>query len=28
MASLIEYVTAYGISHGVRFNDRYGFWGK
>ncbi|HEH9656571.1 TPA: recombination protein NinB, partial [Pasteurella multocida] len=27
MASLIEYVTAYGISHGVRFNDRYGFLG-
>ncbi|HHE3654167.1 TPA: recombination protein NinB [Pasteurella multocida] len=28
MASLIEYVTAYGVSHGVKFNDRYGFWGR
>ncbi|TNG94854.1 recombination protein NinB [Pasteurellaceae bacterium USgator11] len=27
MASLIEYVTAYGVGNGVHFNDRYGFWG-
>ncbi|MCK3657245.1 NinB protein [Pasteurellaceae bacterium Pebbles2] len=27
MASLIEYVTAYGVSNGVRFNDRFGFYG-
>ncbi|MDP0299207.1 recombination protein NinB [Glaesserella parasuis] len=26
-ASLIEYVTAYGVSHGVHFNDRWNFWG-
>ena len=28
MASLIEYITAYGVKNGVHFNDRYGFWGK
>ncbi|NBI43865.1 recombination protein NinB [[Haemophilus] felis] len=28
MASLIEYVTAWGVENGVRFNDRYGFWGR
>lgn len=28
MASLIEYITAYGISHGVKFNDRWGFYGR
>ncbi|MDG6315181.1 recombination protein NinB, partial [Glaesserella parasuis] len=27
MASLIEYTTAYGVSHGVHFNDRWNFWG-
>ncbi|MFK5239422.1 recombination protein NinB [Glaesserella parasuis] len=27
MASLIEYVTAYGVSNGVHFNDRWNFWG-
>lgn len=27
MASLIEYVTAWGVSHGVHFNDRWNFWG-
>ena len=25
MASLIEYVTAYGVANGVKFNDRWGF---
>ena len=28
MASLIEYITAYGVKNGVHFNDRYGFWEK
>ena len=28
MASLIEYVTAYGVAHGVKFNDRWGFFGQ
>ena len=28
MASLIEYVSAYGTEHGVHFNDRWGFWGR
>ena len=28
MASLIEYVTAYGVANGVRFNDRWGFYGR
>lgn len=28
MTSLIEYVTAWGVENGVRFNDRYGFWGR
>lgn len=27
MTSLIEYTTAWGVSNGVRFNDRFGFWG-
>lgn len=27
MASLIEYVTAWGVNNGVHFNDRFGFWG-
>lgn len=27
MASLIEYTTAWGVSHGVHFNDRWNFWG-
>ncbi|MDP0076347.1 recombination protein NinB [Glaesserella parasuis] len=27
MASLIEYVTAWGVSNGVHFNDRWNFWG-
>ncbi len=27
MASLIEYTTAYGVSHGVHFNDRWNFGG-
>ncbi|MWQ44004.1 recombination protein NinB [Glaesserella parasuis] len=26
-ASLIEYTTAWGVSHGVHFNDRWNFWG-
>lgn len=28
MASLIEYVTVWGIENGVKFNDRFGFWGQ
>ena len=28
MASLIEYVTAYGVANGVKFNDRWGFCGR
>ena len=28
MASLIEYVTAYGVANGVKFNDRRGFYGR
>ncbi|WP_233117434.1 recombination protein NinB [Aggregatibacter actinomycetemcomitans] len=28
MASLIEYVTAYGVANGVKFNDRWGFYGR
>ena len=27
MASLIEYTTAWGVANGVRFNDRYSYWG-
>ncbi|MCT8565518.1 recombination protein NinB [Glaesserella parasuis] len=27
MASLIEYVTAWGVSNGVHFNDRWNFFG-
>ena len=27
MASLIEYVTAWGVQNGVKFNDRWGFYG-
>ncbi|MFK5247543.1 recombination protein NinB [Glaesserella parasuis] len=26
-ASLIEYTTAWGVSNGVHFNDRWNFWG-
>ena len=28
MASLIEYVTAWGVQNGVKFNDRWGFYGR
>ncbi|MDH2997204.1 recombination protein NinB [Pasteurellaceae bacterium LFhippo2] len=28
MASLIEYVTAWGVERGVNFNDRWGWWGS
>ncbi|WP_233115607.1 recombination protein NinB [Aggregatibacter actinomycetemcomitans] len=28
MASLIEYVTAWGVANGVKFNDRWGFYGR
>ena len=28
MASLIEYTTAYGVANGVKFNDRWGFFGR
>lgn len=28
MASLIEYITAWGAENGVWFNDYYGFWGR
>ena len=28
LASLIEYVTAYGVANGVKFNDRWGFYGR
>ncbi|MDC2824583.1 recombination protein NinB [Rodentibacter pneumotropicus] len=28
LASLIEYVTAWGVQNGVHFNDRWGFWGR
>ena len=28
MASLIEYVTAYGVANGVKFNDKWGFFGR
>ncbi len=28
MNSLIEYTTAWGVSNGVHFNDRYDFWGR
>ena len=28
MASLIEYVTAWGVQNGVKFNDRWGFYGQ
>lgn len=28
LASLIEYLTAWGVENGVHFNDRYGFWGR
>lgn len=28
LASLIEYITAWGVSNGVHFNDRYGFYGR
>ncbi|MFK5247595.1 recombination protein NinB [Glaesserella parasuis] len=27
MASLIEYTTAWGVSRGVHFNDKWNFWG-
>lgn len=27
LASLIEYITYWGVENGVHFNDRYGFWG-
>ena len=28
MASLIEYVTAWGVQNGVKFNDKWGFYGR
>lgn len=28
MTSLIEYTTAWGVSNGVHFNDKWGFWGR
>ncbi|WP_233141665.1 recombination protein NinB [Aggregatibacter actinomycetemcomitans] len=28
MASLIEYVTAWGVANGVKFKDRWGFYGR
>ena len=28
MASLIEYVTSWGVQNGVKFNDRWGFYGR
>ncbi|OOF48718.1 recombinase [Rodentibacter genomosp. 1] len=28
LASLIEYITAWGVQNGVKFNDRWGFWGR
>lgn len=28
LASLIEYITCWGVQNGVRFNDRWGFYGQ
>lgn len=28
LASLIEYITAWGVENGVRFSDRWGFYGR
>lgn len=28
LASLIEYVQAWGVENGVKFNDRWGFYGR
>lgn len=28
LASLIEYITAWGVENGVHFNDKWGFWGN
>ena len=28
MASLIEYITSWGVQNGVHFNDRWGFFGR
>ncbi|MGQ0285836.1 recombination protein NinB [Pasteurellaceae bacterium 22721_9_1] len=28
LASLIEYITYWGVSNGVHFNDKWGFWGR
>lgn len=28
LASLIEYITAWGVANGVKFNDRLDWWGK
>lgn len=28
MSSLIEYTTAWGVQNGVKFNDRWGFYGR
>ena len=28
LASLIEYITSWGVQNGVRFNDRWGFFGR
>ena len=28
MASLIEYITSWGVQNGVHFNDRWGFYGR
>ena len=28
LASLIEYITAWGIENGVKFNDKLGFYGR
>lgn len=28
LANLIEYVTAWGVQNGVKFNDRWGFYGR
>lgn len=28
LASLIEYITSWGVQNGVHFNDKWGFYGK
>ncbi|MGF7452571.1 recombination protein NinB, partial [Pasteurella bettyae] len=27
LASLIEYLTVWGVENGVHFNDKFNFWG-